>query len=182
VTGVNLDDPFVWLEEVEGKAALGWVRSENARSLAALESDPRYRALYREALAVVAAPDRIPYPRFLGERLANFWQDDTHVRGLWRGTSLASFATAEPDWQTLIDLDALSAAEGRNWVFQGAACLPPDYRRCLVSLSDGGKDAAEAREFDLAAPALVEGGFFLSEGKQSAVWLDDDTLIVARDW
>ena len=176
------DDPFLWLEEVEGTAALRWVREQNARSLAVLEGDPRYAEMYREALAVVTAPDRIPYPSFLGDRLANFWQDDVHVRGLWRTTSLASFASAEPDWQKLLDVDALAAAERRNWVFHGASVLPPDYRRALVSLSDGGKDASERREFDLDAMRFVENGFLLPEGKQSAVWLDDDTLIVARDW
>ena len=75
------DDPFLWLEEVEGAAALAWVRAENARSLALLEGDPRYADMHREALAVITAPDRIPYPGFLGDRLANFWQDDGHVRG-----------------------------------------------------------------------------------------------------
>src|SRR5690348_7485577 len=105
------DDPFLWLEEVEGEAALQWVRRENARSLALLEGDPRYPALYSDALAAVTAPDRIPYPRFLGERLANFWQDDAHARGLWRTTTLASFAGAEPGWRTLLDIDALAAAE-----------------------------------------------------------------------
>ncbi len=179
---MTADDPFLWLEEVEGAAALGWVREQNARSLALLEGDPRYGRMYREALAVVTASDRIPYPRFLGDRLANFWQDDTHVRGLWRATSLASFASAEPEWGVLLDVDALAAAEARNWVFHGATCLPPDYRRCLISLSDGGKDAAELREFDLSAPGFVEGGFSLPEGKQSAVWLDGDTLIVGREW
>jgi prolyl oligopeptidase len=179
---MNADDPFLWLEEVEGAAALAWVRAQNARSLALLEGDPRYAGMHREALAVITAADRIPYPGFLGRRLANFWQDEVHVRGLWRATSLASFATAEPDWQTLLDVDALAAAEGRNWVFQGASSLPPDDRRALVSLSDGGKDAAERREFDLVAKAFVENGFRLPEGKQSAVWLDDDALIVAREW
>src|SRR5260370_40353880 len=79
------DDPFLWLEEVEGRAALDWVRRENARSLAALEGDQRYAAMYREALAVVTAADRIPYPRFLGDRLPDFWQDEGHVRGQGRG-------------------------------------------------------------------------------------------------
>jgi prolyl oligopeptidase len=176
------DDPFLWLEEVEGEAALGWVQVQNARSLAALESDPRYEGLYRDALAVITAADRIPYPHFLGERLVNFWQDDAHERGLWRCTDLASFATPEPAWQTLLDIDALSAAEGRNWVFHGAVALRPEYRRCLVSLSDGGKDAAELREFDIETGRFVEGGFFLPEGKQSVMWLDQDTLIVGRDW
>src|SRR5258708_5185885 len=104
--GMTEDDPFLWLEEVEGARALAWVRAENARSLAVLEGDPRYAALYRDALSVITAPDRIPYPGFLGDRLANFWQDDAHVRGLWRRTTLASFATAEPEWQTILDVDA----------------------------------------------------------------------------
>ncbi|MGE0260235.1 MAG: prolyl oligopeptidase family protein [Alphaproteobacteria bacterium] len=176
------DDPFLWLEEIEGEAALGWVARQNARTSAALDGDPRFDALYRAALEVLTAADRIPYPAFVGDRLTNFWQDETHIRGLWRETSLASFVTAEPAWRTLLDIDALSAAEERNWVFQGAASVPPDYRRALVSLSDGGKDAAEKREFDIAGGEFVDGGFFLPEGKQSAVWLDRDTLLVARDW
>jgi len=178
----NDSDPFLWLEDVDGAKALAWVREQNARTLALLESDPRYPTLLAEARAVITAPDRIPYPSFLGERLVNFWQDDAHVRGLWRRTNLDSFRTPEPDWETLLDIDALAAAEQRNWVFHGAMSLPPDYRRCLVALSDGGKDASELREFDLAARRFIENGFRLPEAKQSAVWLDDDTLFVARDW
>ncbi|MGD9617747.1 MAG: prolyl oligopeptidase family protein [Alphaproteobacteria bacterium] len=176
------DDPFLWLEEIEGKAALAWVAGQNERTLATLESDPRSNELYHAAVDVLTSPDRIPYPAFLGDRLVNFWQDEIHIRGLWRETSMASFLTPEPAWRPLLDIDALSAHEGRNWVFQGAASLPPEHRRALVSLSDGGKDAAEKREFDIAAAEFVGGGFFLPEGKQSAVWLDADTLLVARDW
>src|SRR5262249_51379051 len=126
------DDPFLWLEEVEGEAALDWVRRGNARRLAPPGADPRHPGRYQPALAIVPAQERIPYARFLGERLANFWQDETHVRGLWRTTTLDSYLAAEPEWRTLLDLDALAAAEGRNWVYQGAAVLPPDHRRALV--------------------------------------------------
>ena len=175
-------DPFLWLEDIEGARALAWVREQNARTLALLEKDPRYPAFSAEARAAITASDRIPYPSFLGKRLVNFWQDDAHVRGLWRRTTLASFKTPGPRWETLLDIDALAAAEGRNWVFHGAVSLPPDYRRSLVSLSDGGKDASELREFDLEAPRFANSGFHLPESKQSAVWLDDDTLLVARDW
>src|SRR3954449_5879675 len=121
---MNADDPFLWLEEIEGGAALAWVARQNARTLATLESDPRFGSLYRAALDVLTSADRIPYPAFLGDRLANFWQDETHISGLWRETSLASFLTSEPAWRTLLDLDTLSADEGRNWVFQGATSLP----------------------------------------------------------
>src|SRR6185503_16713200 len=109
------DDPFLWLEEIETDAALAWVARQNARTLAALEGDPRFGSLYRAALDVLTSADRIPYPAFLGDRLANFWQDETHVRGVWRETSFASFLTSAPAWRMLLDIDALSAGEGRNW-------------------------------------------------------------------
>jgi prolyl oligopeptidase len=176
------DDPFLWLEEVEGERALDWVRAENARTLADLQSDPRYDGFREAASIIVNAADRIPYSRFIGDGLANFWQDETHVRGLWRRTTLASFKASEPEWEPILDVDALAGAEGRNWVFQGGPLLRPQDRLCLVALSNGGKDAAEWREYDLIAKRFVEGGFCLPESKQNAAWIDADALLVARDW
>jgi prolyl oligopeptidase len=176
------EDPFLWLEDVEGDRALDWVRAQNARSLQELEADPRYQGFYDATLKIVTAEDRIPYVSFRGTTLSNFWQDQTHVRGLWRQTTMESYRTAEPDWRTILDIDALAAAEGTNWVYQGAVHLPPEYRHSLVGLSDGGKDASEWREFDAEAGKFVESGFALPEGKQSATWLDVNTLLVAREW
>ncbi|MGZ8347987.1 MAG: prolyl oligopeptidase family serine peptidase, partial [Allosphingosinicella sp.] len=114
--------------------------------------------------------------------LYNFWQDADHVRGIVRRTTLASYRTDSPEWETVLDVDALAAAENANWVYQGMSCLPPDERRCLVFLSDGGRDANVVREFDVVEKRFVEGGFSLPEGKQSATWLDADTLLVSREW
>src|SRR5580704_10910677 len=175
-------DPFLWLEDVEGDAALAWVREQNARSLALLEADLRYQHLYDTALSIITAEDRIPYASFRGEGLANFWQDSSHVCGLWRKTTLDSYRTAAPRWETVLDIDALAASEGKNWVYQGGQTLPPEDRLALVNLSDGGKDASVVREFDAEAAQFVDGGFVLPEGKQSGGWLDADTLLVAREW
>ena len=41
------EDPYLWLEEVEGERALAWVREQNQRSLAVLEGDPRFAQLHR---------------------------------------------------------------------------------------------------------------------------------------
>src|SRR5580658_8636346 len=112
-------DPFLWLEDVEGEKPLAWVREQNARTLKLLEADPRFQRLYDTTLAIITADDRIPYPRFFGTALANFWQDQAHVRGLWRKTSLESYRTAEPLWETVLDIDALAVSEGKNWVYQG---------------------------------------------------------------
>jgi prolyl oligopeptidase len=175
-------DPYLWLEEMTGARALAWVEKENARSLAVLKGDPRYEPFHAEALKILNAADRIPTPELVGEAVLNFWQDSQHVRGLWRRTTREGFAAGEPPWESLIDLDALSTAEKANWVWKGASCPPPHFRLCLVHLSDGGEDAVEVREFDLATKSFVAGGFRLSRSKQSVDWLDDDTLIVTRDW
>ncbi|MCM8730323.1 prolyl oligopeptidase family protein [Hephaestia sp. GCM10023244] len=176
------DDPYIWLEDKDGAKALAWVEAENAKTLPRLENDPRYRTFYDEAVAIAAAEDRIPYPDQRGGRILNFWRDTANPHGLWRATTAASYATAAPEWTTLLDLDALGKAEGKTWVWKGATCLQPEERRCLVSLSVGGEDAVTVREFDLATGTFVAGGFDLPISKQDVAWIDKDTIAVARDW
>jgi prolyl oligopeptidase len=175
-------DPYLWLEEVSSARALDWVKAHNAVSTAALESDPRYATLYQEALAIAAANDRIPTPSFIHGDIYNFWRDAAHLRGIWRKTTLADYQSEEPHWRTVLDIDALGKAEGKSWVFRGARCLPHDERHCLISLSEGGADAVELREFDVQAEAFVADGFRLPRGKQSFAWEDADHLLVARQW
>lgn len=175
-------DPFGWLEEIHAPKALEWVDQENKRTAGRLETDPRYAAFRQQALAIFTSKARIPNPGFLGKDIDNLWQDDVHVKGVWRRTTLASYRTAHPKWETLIDLDALSKAEGKNWLFKGATCLAPAERLCLVHLSNGGGDAVEIREFDTTTKQFVPNGFHFDSGKQDVAWLDADTLLVARDW
>jgi len=175
-------DPFQWLEEVEGEKPLAWVRAQNERSLKLLQADARYEDLHAKALTILEAKDRIPMPSLRGGSVYNFWQDDVNVRGLLRRTTTNGYRNATPSWETVIDIDALSKAEGANWVYKGSGCLAPEERLCLMQLSDGGKDAVEIREFDNTAKKFVDGGFKLPAGKQSADWLDADTLYVAREW
>ncbi len=177
------EDPYVWMEEIEGDRAMAWARAENAASLPALQSDPRYAAMRREALTILQAKDRVPGVSFTGDgKLSNFWQDATRVRGVWRKTTLDSYRTAEPAWETVLDIDALAKAEEKNWVYKGASCLAPEDRYCLVTLSDGGKDAVVYREFDAVTKTFLTDGFVLPEGKQDITWIDRDTVLVARDW
>ncbi|WP_210358479.1 prolyl oligopeptidase family serine peptidase [Sphingomonas beigongshangi] len=175
-------DPYVWLEDKDGAKPLAWVEAENARTLPRLQNDPRYQTFYKEALAIASAKDRIPMPSQLYGRIYNFWRDADHPQGIWRWTSEADYAQPAPQWTTVLDLDALSKAEGKKWVWKGATCLQPEERLCLVALSEGGEDAITYREFDLASSRFVEGGFVLPKSKQGASWLDKDTLLVSRDW
>ena len=178
-------DPHLALEAVESPESLAWVKVQNDKTLPLLSADPRFASLQADALKILASKDRIAMPNFVGKTVFNFWQDQTHVRGVWRRTSLESYTSADPQWETVIDLDALAAAEGKNWIWKGADCRPKTHDRCLVNLSNGGKDAVTVREFDLTTKTFVEpaaGGFVLPESKQTIEWLDADTLILTRDW
>jgi prolyl oligopeptidase len=181
-TAADSTDPFLWLEDLNGSRALEWVKTENAKTLAVLQADPRFDGFHAEALKIGEAQDRIPFPSIINGRIYNFWQDRDHVRGIWRTTTLADYANAEPAWTTVLDLDALATAEGKNWIWHGADCDSPSRQRCLISLSDGGEDAATIREFDLASGQFVPDGFTLPRGKQDAAWASEDTLLVAREW
>ncbi|WP_020421082.1 prolyl oligopeptidase family protein [Amycolatopsis sp. ATCC 39116] len=176
------EDPYLWLEDVTGERALDWVRQRNAESVAELTGGTRFEQLRDEAREVLDADDRIPYIRRRGEYFYNFWQDAAHPRGLWRRTTLDSYRTERPDWEVLLDVDALAEAEGENWVWQGAAVLRPSYRRGLAELSRGGADAAVVREFDLEAREFVAGGFELPEAKSRVGWIDEDRIYVGTDF
>ncbi len=176
-------DPFIFLEEARSPEALDWVAKENARTLAAFEADPRYQQLKDEALAIFDSNDRIPFVSFRPDGLYNFWQDKTNPKGVMRRTTLESYRTANPQWEVILDVDALAKAEGKEWVYQGSTCLPPALNRCMIALSDGGEDATILREFDTATKQFVEGGFVLDAKSQGGVeWVDENTLLVSRDF
>jgi prolyl oligopeptidase len=175
-------DPYIWLEDVYGAKPMAWVHAHNAKTQAVLEADPRYQQYYDEALAIAQAEDRIPSGSFIGGKIYNFWQDANHVRGIWRRTSIEDYASGHPTWETVLDLDALAAAEKANWVWKGADCARPAERRCLINLSDGGEDAVTIREFDLQTGKFVPNGFVLPKGKQRASWVDENTLLISREW
>jgi prolyl oligopeptidase len=175
-------DPYLWLEEINGTRAMEWVRAQNQKTKAVLEADSRYETFRKDALAILTAQDRIATPRFRAGGIDNFWQDQAHVRGIWRRTTLDSYRTASPQWETVLDIDALAKSENANWIYKGADCLDPDEVRCLVSLSDGGKDAVVVREYDAAAKKFVDDGFSIPEGKHRIAWLNKDTLLVATNF
>lgn len=176
------DDPFQWLEELDSPRVRAWVAAENEKTLGVLEKDPRYAENLATAKELGNAPDRLPMPRLVDGRIVNFWQDPEHTRGIWRVTSVADYESPQPRWATLLDLDALSAAEGKNWVWKGADCESVTGKRCLISLSEGGEDAITIREFDVTTGQFVPDGFVLPRGKQNVAWSGEDTLLVSREW
>ena len=176
------DDPWLWLEDVLGERALAWVRARNAESEAVLQATPRFAETRDAIREVLDSRAQIPYVVRRGTHFYNFWRDAQHPRGLWRRCTPGDYRQAEPAWETVLDIDALAAAEGENWVWAGAQAFGPAYRRALVALSRGGADASVVREFDLEGKCFVDGGFALPEAKCSLEWLDADTVFVATDF
>ncbi len=177
------EDPYIWLEEARSDEALAWVDAENTRTLGILETDPRFEGLKAEALAIFDSEDRIPFVSFRPDGLYNFWQDKENPKGLLRRTTVESYKTDNPEWDIILDVDALAKAEGKEWVYKGSTCLPPKLEKCMIALSDGGEDATIMREFDMVSKTFVEGGFELADKSQGGVqWLDEDTLFVGRDF
>ena len=176
-----VDDPHLWLEDIDGDEALNWVRRRNDATIAEF-TDDEFEQMRAAALEVLDTDTRIPYVRRRGEYLYNFWRDATNPRGLWRRTTLESYRTECPEWDVIIDLDELARADEEYWVWAGADVIEPDHSLALISLSRGGSDASVVREFDIKTRSFVDGGFELPEAKSRISWEDHDTLLVGTDF
>ena len=180
-TNMETNDPFLWLEDIHGTNAINWVKAQNAKSIGQLEADADYQADYDSILKVMDATDRIPFGNLDHNYIFNFWRDAANPKGIWRRTTIADYANAKPQWETLLDVDKLAADEKENWVWESDDAAP-SLRHCLVNLSRGGGDAVVVREFDLAAKAFMKDGFSLTEAKSSITYLDDETTLVGTDF
>lgn len=181
-TAPPTDDPYAWLEDVQGARSLEWVHARNARTEADVAGTPKFKALEAQIRAILDSDAKIPGVEKIGDYYYNFWKDAAHPRGLWRRTTLDEYRKPEPQWETVLDLDALNTAEGKQWVWHGADCLKPAYQRCLIALSPGGSDADVTREFDLTSKQFVQDGFFRPEAKGGLAWIDENTVYVFTDF
>jgi prolyl oligopeptidase len=176
------EDPYIWLEEVESEKSLEFVEKLNESTFAKLSSTDKYEEIYDKVLAINNATDRIEYPTIYGTYVYNFWKDKDHVRGIWRRSDKSSYLAGSPNWETLLDLDKLSADDDIKWVYKGASGLYPDYNRFLLRLSKGGADAVVIKEFDVNTKAFIEDGFYIPESKGGASYIDKNTLIVSTNF
>eukprot|EP00606_Chrysophyceae_sp_TOSAG23-5_P001454 GSChrysophyteH2.ASY1.ANO1.1144.1 assembled CDS len=185
------DGEHSWLEAVDSDEALDWVRENNDACFSAL-GVPQESSSYSTILSILESKDKIPHIGLVGEMYYNYWTDAQNVRGLLRRTTLLSYKTSNPTWETVIDLDKLCADENESWVYKGYQVYKPDPAidknatpsRILLKLSRGGADATVVREFDLLSKAFVlpvDGGFAIPEAKSFVSWKDADTLLVGTD-
>ena len=180
--GAESADPYIWLEEVDSERSLDWARGQNKLSDESLATQPVFTELKERFLEVLNDRERIIYPGIVGDMSYNLWQDEKNERGVWRRMPKKDYLTGKDVWETVLDLDMLSAAEGKKWVYGGATWLAPEYRYCLLHLSDGGKDEVVIREFDAVKKEFVDGGFSIPESKGSVAWVDRDRILVATNY
>ena len=175
-----LSDPHQWLEEVSSKDSMSWVNNQNTRTKNVLESDPEYSRILTDLKSVKLATDRKPFSTFSHGYFWNFWQDETHKQGVLRRTTYEEYLKPNPKWDVMLDLDALSKAEGETWVYKGYYSLTPGSSRALMTLSRGGSDAIVIREYDFETKKFINEGFnILEEGLHSVSPLDENTVYVA---
>ncbi|MFO7889153.1 MAG: prolyl oligopeptidase family serine peptidase [bacterium] len=176
------EDPFLWLEDIQGDKAMQWVKAQNEKTLSALKKHPEFEEIKNEVLKIFNSEDRIASPSIRGNYIYNFWQDETHERGIWRRTTFKQYLSGSPQWETVLDIDSLCKAEDEKWAYRGASFLYPDYERCMLNLSRGGSDAVVIREFDLKKKKFIEDGFYLPEAKGSVSWIDENTLLISTNF
>jgi prolyl oligopeptidase len=175
------DDPYLWLEDINGEKSLTWVRERNAESEKELGGES-FKQLETGILKILDSEAKIPYVSKKGNYFYNFWKDAKNPRGLWRRTTLEEYRKAEPKWETVLDVDALGKAEKESWVFQSAQFLKPECTRCLLSLSRGGSDASVVREFDVISKSFIKDGFQIPQAKSDFSWIDINTIFIGTDF
>jgi prolyl oligopeptidase len=176
------DDPYAWLEKVDDKASLDWVKARNAKAEAEIATTAEFKSLEAEILAILDSDAKIPGVEKIGDYYYNFWKDKQHERGLWRRTTLAEYRKPKPRGRPCSTSTRSTRPRTKKWVWHGADCLRPAYERCLIALSPGGSDADVTREFDLTTKQFVKDGFFRPEAKGGLSWIDRDTVYVYTDF
>lgn len=182
VLNAQQEDPFLWLEDVDSEKSMEWVKEQNARTMEVFSKQPNYQTVYSKTLEMLNSSDRIASPSITGNYIYNFWQDKEHVRGIWRRCAKVDYINGSPNWEILLDIDKLCVDENQKWVFKGASGLYPNYERFMVSLSKGGGDAVEVREFDMATKSFNQNGFFVPESKGGVSWFDENTLLISSNF
>ncbi|OLP98478.1 putative peptidase y4nA [Symbiodinium microadriaticum] len=183
------DDPFVWLEEVNGEKCLEWAKEKNEVTFAKF-GRPDSAPLYGKILEILESKDKIAYVQKIDDFYYNFWQDADHIRGIWRRCTLEEYKkpAKEIQWELVLDLDALGKEEGESWVWHSPTFIDegPGQKRdlCLLALSPGGTDAEVVREFSLETKAFIpesENGFKVGACKTRVSYKSRDVLLIGTD-
>lgn len=176
------DDPYLWLEDIEGEKQLEWVENHNSKTLDYISNIEGYQNRFDFCYKYLTSSEQLPYPEMHGDFIYNFWQDEENPRGIWRRISYTDYLEMSDKWETLIDIDKLCENENINWTYDKVYFIPENNKICAVQLSKGGSDAGVIREFDLERKKFIEEGFYVGEAKSDFRWIDENTVYLATDF
>lgn len=176
------DDPYLWLEEVEGEDQLEWVTDHNTTTLDYITNIEGYQERYDFIYDILTSGDLLIYPDRRDNYIYNFWQDEKNPRGIIRRIPFDSFLLMGKNWELILDIDSLSAVDSINWVFKGIQFAPSGSSRCIMHLSPGGSDAVYLKEFDVTSMQFISEGFNVDEAKSEIQWIDEDHVYIASDF
>jgi len=183
VADQRYEDSYLWLEDTGSEAVNAWISEKNSKTLVQLESDPRFAEIYERFLKERTNPQNTPQLFAMRQdRGVLYWVQPgaDGKKGALSRMRLENFAEGSEDWEPLVDLDGLSDDDKRDWfVYFSNIRFSPAGTRMLLALTDGGEDAVALREYDLVNKRFVSGGFATPSYRQTAEWLDEDTILIA---
>lgn len=175
------NDKYIWLEEVNDQKCLDWAKEENSKTNLTLSMHPLFKSIQSKALEIYQNTDRVRYVELNGKYVYHLWTDELSIQGRYCRQLESDYLLNKDNWETLLDLDELSAKENQKWVFRDFL-MNEDDSRALVTLSPGGLDSNVIREFDLGTKTFIADGFHLPISKGSAHWVNKDTIWLSRDY
>lgn len=166
----------LFLEKDDDPRALAFVAERNRLSEESLATPEMYADA--EALqAMIERQDRLIVPTRRGNWLFDFNRSRENPLGVLRRLPAAQTPRPNAPWETVFDLDAFCARDGKRWIFGGSVTCPFEPTRVLLRLSDGGSDLTRFLEFDLEAKQVVDGGFDTPAVRAQASWLSRDEIL-----
>ena len=113
-------DPYLWLEDVLGDEPLNWVRTRNEPTVAQFAGED-FEQMRAEALEIGNADTRIPdgeTPRQIS--IQQLDRRRASARAMAAHHAREQYRTDKPDWDVVLDVDALAAAPRTK-----TGCWPP---------------------------------------------------------
>jgi prolyl oligopeptidase len=179
--GAQTLDDLQWLEVPKDAKALEWAKSHTDKAASEIGAMPGHATIEAELKGLLKAADPEPTIELLGPLALKFQRSAAHPHGIL-SVADRDGAGVPGAWREVLDIGALSKAGeptfDLHFSSMSQACLAPDYTHCILSLSPGGGDAVQLREFNVSTGKFVNGGFDLAAARSFSAWLDKDTLLL----
>ena len=129
--GIEIEDPYRWLEDFTSKEAEDWINSQNALTRKFI-SNNQYRKKIKENLESIWVSDSKSIPTIRGDRIFYFFNE-----GSWQQNKFITQACDSCDLEVLIDPNTFSED---GTVSIASVSISPNGKLAAYSLSDGGSD------------------------------------------